>query len=390
MNKLEERKELEKEFLKLYNEGLKDSQIARILEVSESKINNIRWDLNLQPNGRATVSDEEFTIKVNEGFTTSQLVEYFGMSDSAVYRRVKKLGLDLNKSMNRDKIDKERFLELYNEGHSDAKIAEILQCGSENKVARFRKSLNLNPNGRKKSINESKFMDLYNQGLNDRQIAQALNSSPSTVGVFRKGLNLPINNPIEKSVVLTNTEHQVLLGTLLGDGNISINPSGKAYGSFSHCMKQKEWALTKYEYLKNICSQPRIYDKYDERLKTPEYQQICCVIRTFKELKSDYYDKLYKDGIKYINEELLYTIEPLGLATWYMDDGSNGISGYVLCTNCFSIEDLLIIKSVFKDKFNINCNIRKDHTIYIPSNSKFTFRNLIKPYIIPSMEYKIE
>lgn len=387
MNK--EKEKLKEQFLKLYNEGLKDSQIARILEVSESRINNIRWDMNLNPNGRIIVSDENFISKVNEGFTTSQLVDYFGMSNSAVYRRLKKLGLKLVKTSNLDKVDKDKFLDLYNKKQSDKEIANYFRC-SESKISRFRKSLELPPNGRKKSIDYNKFMELYSQGLNDEKIASLLNSSSTTVGIYRRSLDLPVNKPIEKTILLSNTEHQVLLGTLLGDASLSTNPLGKVYGSFNHCIEQKEWALTKYEYLKNICSQPRIYNKHDDRLINPDYQQVCCVIRSFKELKTDYYDKLYNKEKKHIDKDLLYTIEPLGLATWYMDDGCNEKSGYLLCTNSFSLEDLLIIKNMFKNKYNIEINVRSNNTIYIPAKYKLTFKNLIEPYIIPSMRYKID
>ena len=42
----------EQQFLELYNQGMKDSEISRTLGVSESSINSIRRKLNLPPNGR--------------------------------------------------------------------------------------------------------------------------------------------------------------------------------------------------------------------------------------------------------------------------------------------------------------------------------------------------
>ena len=73
-----------------------------------------------------------------------------------------------------------------------------------------------------------------------------------------------------------------------------------------------------------------------------------------------------------------------------MDDGSKpNPYGYLLCTNCFSIESLLIIQEFFLKKFDIQVNIQASHRIYIISSSKEKFKNLINPYIIPSMKYKL-
>ena len=73
-----------------------------------------------------------------------------------------------------------------------------------------------------------------------------------------------------------------------------------------------------------------------------------------------------------------------------MDDGSKARqSGYILCTNCFSYESLLIIQEFFLEKFNIKVNIQASHQIYITASGKEKFKNLIEPYIIPSMKYKL-
>lgn len=75
-----------------------------------------------------------------------------------------------------------------------------------------------------------------------------------------------------------------------------------------------------------------------------------------------------------------------------MDDGSN--SG-VLATNCFSYEECSLIQKWFKDKYNIETTIQNQkgkkgiqHLIYIKVQSRPNFYNLVKPYIIPEMEYK--
>lgn len=127
---------------------------------------------------------------------------------------------------------------------------------------------------------------------------------------------------------------------------------------------------------------------HDDRFKIPDYNRWFWYIYTNPAL-TEIYPLFYNNKIKYINKELLLKIEPLGLAIWFMDDGSNCTSGYKLCTNGFSLEDLKIIKEVFLEKFQIEINFHKDNSIYIPAKYKNKFKNLISPFIIPSMLYKI-
>lgn len=73
-----------------------------------------------------------------------------------------------------------------------------------------------------------------------------------------------------------------------------------------------------------------------------------------------------------------------------MDDGSKpNPYGYLLCTNSFSFESLNIIQEFFLEKFDIKVNIQASHQIYITASGKEKFKNLIEPYIIPSMKYKL-
>ena len=77
-----------------------------------------------------------------------------------------------------------------------------------------------------------------------------------------------------------------------------------------------------------------------------------------------------------------------------MDDGCN--SGE-LATNSFSYEEVSLIKDWFKTKYNINTTIHHQknksgvqYLIYILVESRHRFYELVKPYIIPSMEYKFK
>lgn len=240
-----------------------------------------------------------------------------------------------------------------------------------------------------RSVNYNSVIELIKQGFNMHQIAKKINCSTQIVQYIARKYNLKI---IPKSRILdiefTNDEFQVLYGTILGDTHLSHN-SKNIHGSFNHCIKQKELAEFKQQYLNRFTNQVRIVKKYDKRLKVPNYEQYYCYIKASTALNA-IYDKIYNNNTKYINKELLYKLDGLGIAIWYMDDGSKPkYGGYLLCTMNFSNSDLNIIQEFFKQKFDINTTVRKDKSLYIKANSKEKFKELIKPYIIPSMMYKL-
>lgn len=240
-----------------------------------------------------------------------------------------------------------------------------------------------------RSVNYNSVIELIKQGFNMHQIAKKINCSTQIVQYIARKYNLKI---IPKSRILdiefTNDEFQVLYGTILGDTHLFHN-SKNIQGSFNHCIKQKELAEFKQQYLNRFTNQVRIVKKYDKRLKVPNYEQYYCYIKASTALNA-IYDKIYNNNTKYINKELLYKLDGLGIAIWYMDDGSKPkYGGYLLCTMNFSNSDLNIIQEFFKQKFDINTTVRKDKSLYIKANSKEKFKELIKPYIIPSMMYKL-
>jgi len=111
-----------------------------------------------------------------------------------------------------------------------------------------------------------------------------------------------------------------------------------------------------------------------------------------------YYGMFYEGGKKRINLEILNRLNALGLAVWYMDDGSyhqrNKMS--TLYTNGFSYDETLMIKEWFKNRWNLLPKIfsisARSKKYYYPSFGASETRklvNIIQPYIHQSMRYKI-
>jgi hypothetical protein len=132
-----------------------------------------------------------------------------------------------------------------------------------------------------------------------------------------------------------------------------------------------------------------------------------CYIRSksFIELKK-YRDMFYMNseyGNKCLKSGILDLLEPLGLAVWYMDDGSynyrNRISS--ICSFVCDLRYLNKIKNYFNKRWGIECRINKTnpgsfssfkgkrHRIDFTVQSTDKFLRLIEPFIPFCMDYKL-
>ena len=112
----------------------------------------------------------------------------------------------------------------------------------------------------------------------------------------------------------------------------------------------------------------------------------------------DFYVKVENKNIKFVPAKANENLTAVSLAYWIMDDGSyNKIKGcLILCTDSYSKEDVSRLISILKDKFNLSCGIIKNiqnekiyYRIRINKSSLSSLILLIKPYLIPSMYYKV-
>lgn len=150
-------------------------------------------------------------------------------------------------------------------------------------------------------------------------------------------------------------EEQVILGGLLGDGSLKIHPGYKnARYSFRHCVKQKEYFEWKMGELKRFSSEKCFWDQPGEKEALGgdmlRYQSLA-----LKEL-TDYHLLTHKGNKKVLSRKWLNRLGPLGLAIWWLDDGSivgNGRKG-VLCTDGFSLKEIETIVKYLRVVWGVN------------------------------------
>lgn len=106
-------------------------------------------------------------------------------------------------------IDKEKFLELYNQGKKDTEIASELNVGRKT-VGKFRKSLGLSSYKESSLIHNSEFIDKVRSladHLSNKDIADKLNVNIYYVATVRNLYNMP---KFECKVITKDKEKQIL------------------------------------------------------------------------------------------------------------------------------------------------------------------------------------
>ena len=98
-------------------------------------------------------------------------------------------------------------------------------------------------------------------------------------------------------------------------------------------------------------------------------------------------DMFYLGKVKIFPKSL--HLDPLALAVWYMDDGCFTGVKTILATDGFISSDKQYIQELLLRNFDLKTIIGKDGKLTIRKESHKSFFNLISPYIISCMHYKI-
>jgi hypothetical protein len=105
----------------------------------------------------------------------------------------------------------------------------------------------------------------------------------------------------------------------------------------------------------------------------------------------------YPKGIKVIPENIYNMLTPVALAHMIMGDGSAERHGLTLCTNSYSLEDIVRLMNVLMIRYRLECKIRKkkqnkkiEYMIYISQFSMPLLLNIVSPFMHSSMLYKLK
>lgn len=101
----------------------------------------------------------------------------------------------------------------------------------------------------------------------------------------------------------------------------------------------------------------------------------------------------YLSNTKIVPINIYELLTPRGIAFWIMDDGSKQGSGLHISVYAFNSESVYRLMFTLQDKFNFKCSIHYNRDqkprIYIFKESMPDLINLVKPFFIEKMLYKL-
>lgn len=193
--------------------------------------------------------------------------------------------------------------------------------------------------------------------------------------------------------MVSNREKAIIIGTILGDAHLGRLKTDTRL-EIGHSEKEKAYVFWKYKELQRfVGSKPHRIEIFDSRFQKTYIQW------RFKTKINKFFTVLhylFYSGTKKIITPKIYSLlkTPLSLAVWFMDDGGrrNDCYGLFINTLSFTEKENEILKKCLKEKFSLNCRIhwvQDGYRLYIPSKDTKHFSELVYPYIIPSMRYKL-
>ncbi|KXF86415.1 Mle RecA intein [Rhodococcus ruber Chol-4] len=198
---------------------------------------------------------------------------------------------------------------------------------------------------------------------------------------------------------LSDQQFQIVLGSLMGDGNLSPNRRDRNGVRFrmGHGPAQHAYLDWKTNLLGNIGHSVRENDKGAKFVEFTPLPELA-------ELQRAVY---LGDGKKFLSEEYLKSLTPLALAVWYMDDGSfsvrskgvqqrtEGRSGRIeICVEAMSEGSRARLRDYLRDVHGLDVRLRlagaaQKAVLVFSTSASAKFQEIVAPYMAPSMEYKL-
>jgi|SRR3989344_265422 len=193
-------------------------------------------------------------------------------------------------------------------------------------------------------------------------------------------------------LLLTDLEYDLLIGSTIGDANIQQRNINCMF-RVGHTVRQKKYVEWKEEVLKKFNTQGiKLSQKMLNGYLINTYNLNINTHYVFNYFRRLFYDK---EGIKHVTKEILDQINPRSLSIWLCDDGSYARKQkyIIFCTNSFTLEEHQLMKRWFEEKYNLSPTIgfkdKKYYYLRFKVDDTVKLVEIVRPFIIPSMKYKI-
>lgn len=357
------------DLLYLYEKFGSVRRVAKELSIPKSTLNYYFNQYGIKVDRRADVTKARLKKLLKEFQSVSRIAEELGLSTATVYNLIKRYDIDLNKFRSRFPYTKDELIKLHEE------------CGSITKVAA------------KLSVSYSTVRYWYN--------SLDIITNPSGMTIFQELRQTPMNS-LHKSV---------LIGSMLGDGGMWLAPHSKnARLYIRHCERQLGYLRWVHKLLQPFSRPIKLTEKAGEKQigdRTVKNSNFYSFYTIAHPDVTAVYKNYYKDGYKYVDNNIINDVDLLAMSIWFGDDGciQRNKKGYPsacsLSTNSFSYKEQLILVEALRKFFGGTIKIkpqgglykgvkRKDYIISMSHKEEVNnFLNIIKSILPECIHYKL-
>jgi TRAP-type mannitol/chloroaromatic compound transport system permease small subunit len=213
-----------------------------------------------------------------------------------------------------------------------------------------------------------------------------------------------LSNIDRNAINITKYNRSILIGVLLSDGSMEKNKGWNSRIRFEQSIKNIKYIWYLFHQLSLLINAYPILLK--RKLRGKIFFSLAFRTRQLKCLNEIYNLFFNNEGERYINTNLFHYFDYVVIAHWIMGDGSKSGKGIILCTDSFTLKEVVTLMNILLIKYNIYSTINyntsispydklkkkklKVPRIYINGENLNKIRPFIKPYILDCFLYKIE
>lgn len=203
------------------------------------------------------------------------------------------------------------------------------------------------------------------------------------------GSRKPVINP-------TPYQKSVAVGTILGDSYFT----SRKYLQVEHSIQQASYVEWKHSVFTNVAGKISDVSRVHPKTGVDSTSKRFYTNKSFQDLEPLFYKTEGGERRKVIPPGIGDLLDPVSLATWYMDDGGkaqNTPKGAYINVSSFSEPKRELLRDSVNTVFGLKTRLHKaggnnQWNIYVPAESYDKFKEIVSPTVsqVPGMLYKIE
>ncbi len=198
---------------------------------------------------------------------------------------------------------------------------------------------------------------------------------------------------VRNMIQLPSYQKSAIVGLILSDGwlRFSSKSNKSPYIGFTQSLAHSDYVWFVFSFLSHYCDNMPLF-KQGIRAGRPFYglEIGTRALPCFSEL----YDIFYVNGVKVVPDNIYELLTPVAFAHLIQGDGGFKSQGIYLCTDSYTLQDVVRLMNVLIIRYELKCTLHKasngkGYRIYISRNSVGKVTEIVLPHLIPSMYYKV-